>query len=378
MSVRRRSLHATPAKKFVGFDRDAGGFRPLPLHRIRATLQARADKRIRGRPMYCRTGAVFVARKRLMGVRIGASAFSVGLTVLAAAVACSSSQISKPKAAAPAQSGGTSSASGGSIRSRALRVVYHETFADSDPSSQTITLLSDGGSKFRVTFSPPGYEDFIVSDGVKEVDSIQGELEYAPMDQVHVFFRVRTVDLPKLCPAAKRAGRTAVLGRAADRYTCTPASSDDASELTIDSGSGLLLATKTATSTLAVTSFETNATIPAGSFDLPTVPGAVAPTEGLLNSKSPGVPDAQAAATAIEKCRADTNGTLPRAIPATKGPKVILRCGKATESFAVTPGNTVEYRPTGSQYSVTVTLPDGSMIDYASSKCPGAPICIDQ
>jgi len=297
---------------------------------------------------------------------------------LAVVAGCSSSQTSKPKAATPGQSGGTSAASGSSVGSGALRVVYHKTFTDSDPSSQTITLLSDGGRKFRVTFSPPGYEDFIVSDGVKEVDSIQGELEYAPTDQGRVLFRVRTVDLPKLCPAAKRVGRTAVLGRAADRYTCAPASSDDDSELTIDSGSGLLLAAKAATSTLVVTSFEMNAAIPAGSFDLPTVPSAATPTEGLLNSKSPGVPDAQAAATAIEKCRAENNGTLPPAVPATTGPKVNLRCGKATESFAVTPGNTIEYQPNNSQFSITVTRPDGSMIDYDSSKCPGTPLCINK
>jgi hypothetical protein len=327
--------------------------------------------------MYCRTGAVVVAGKRF-SVRGGASALAVGLAVLAFAAGCSSSQTNKPEAATPAKSGGPSTASGGSIGSGALRVVYHETFTDSDPTSQTITLLSDGGRKFRVTFSPPGYEDFIVSDGVKEVDSIQGELEYAPTDQARPFFRVRTVDLPKVCPAAKRVGRTAVLGRAADRYTCTPASSDGDTELTIDSGSGLLLAAKTATSTVAVTSFEMNAAIPAGSFDLPTVPSAATPTEGLLNSKSPGVPDAQAAATAIEKCRTDTNGTLPPAVPATKGPKVSLRCGKATESFAVTPGNTIEYQPNDSQFSITVTLPDGSMIDYDSSKCPGTPLCINK
>ena len=119
-----------------------------------------------------------------------------------------------------------------------------------------------------------------------------------------------------------------------------------------------------------------NATIPAGSFDLPIVTTPPAPTEGLLNSKSPGVPDAQNAATAIEKCRVDAHGTLPPPIR-TKGPKVILHCGPKTEAFAVTPGNSVDYQPHDGQYDITVTLPDGSMVTYASSKCPGTPICIN-
>jgi hypothetical protein len=68
----------------------------------------------------------------------------------------------------------------------------------------------------------------------------------------------------------------------------------------------------------------------------------------------------------------------PPAIPATKGPKVIVHCGAATETFAVTPGNSLDYQPHGDQYDIVVTLPDGSFITYASSKCPGTPICINK
>ena len=46
---------------------------------------------------------------------------------------------------------------------------------------------------------------------------------------------------------------------------------------------------------------------------------------------------------------------------ASKGPKVILHCGAATETFTVTPGNSVEYQPHGDQYDIVVTLPDGSL-----------------
>jgi len=102
--------------------------------------------------------------------------------------------------------------------------------------------------------------------------------------------------------------------------------------------------------TIAATSIDVNVTIPAGSFDVPIVTASPAPTEGLLASKSPGVPDAQSAAIAIEKCRADTHGALPPPIRATKGPKIILRCGARTETFAVTPGNSVEFQPQGDQY----------------------------
>ena len=39
-------------------------------------------------------------------------------------------------------------------------------------------------------------------------------------------------------------------------------------------------------------------------------------------------------------------------------------------------GNTLEYQPDGNNFNIVVTLPDGSMIDYASAKCPGAPLCV--
>jgi len=323
--------------------------------------------------MHGRAGPVLVACVRWMRSRGSASALAAGL-VLVAVAACSTSQSGRRTAVTPAQSGGLSLGSSGSGKSAGLKVTYHATYEDADPSAQTITLLSDGGRKFRVTFDPPGYEDYVVSDGVKEVDSIQGQLEYAPT--IQPAFRVGTEDLAKVCPEAKRVGRTTVLGRAADRYTCKPASPDESSEITIDSGSGILLAERAETSTIAATSIDVNATIPAGSFVLPNVP--VAPEPGLLDSKSPGVPDAQAAATAVEKCRADARGALPPPIPATKGPKVILQCGAGTETFAVTPGNSVAYQPHGNQYDITVTLPDGSSVLYASSKCPGTPICIEK
>jgi hypothetical protein len=296
--------------------------------------------------------------------------------VLVAVAACSSSQSSKPGADTSTHRVEPSLGPRTSAESTGIRVIYHATFTDSDPSVQTITLLSDGGRKFRVTFDPPGYQDFAVSDGVKEVDSIDGRLEYAPT--IIPAFRVSTEDLPKVCPEAQRIGRTTVLGRAADRYTCKPASPDEYSEITIDNDTGIALAAKSETSTIAATSIDVNATIPTGSFDLPKVPAPANPTQGMLDSKSPGVPDAQAAATAIEKCRADARGTLPPPIRATKGPKVILHCGAGSETFAVTPGNSIEYQPHGNQYDITVTLPDGSSISYASSKCPGTPICINK
>jgi hypothetical protein len=200
--------------------------------------------------------------------------------------------------------------------SAGLKVIYHAIYQDADPSAQTITLLSDGGNKFRVTFAPPGYADFLVSDGVREVDSIQGELEYAtsPKDT----FIVGTRGLTKACPGAKRTGPAQVAGRTGVRYVCKPGSVDEFSEMTIDSGTGILLAAKAETSTIAATSIDVNATIPAGSFDLPKVTSPAAPAEGMLNSQSPGVPDAQAAAAAIERCRADSRGALPPAIGATR------------------------------------------------------------
>jgi hypothetical protein len=315
---------------------------------------------------------VRVAGSGLLRVRGGASVFAAGI-VLFAIAACSSSQTSRSGPVTATRTGGPPSGSGGQGGLTGLRVIYHATFKNADPSAQTITFLSDGG-KFRVTYDPPGYQDFAVSDGVKEVDSIQGELEYAPT--IHPSFHVGTEGLPQVCAEPNRAGRVTVLGRTADRYTCKPPSPDELSEVTIDSDSGTLLAAKSETSTIAATSIDVNATIPAGSFDLPRVTTPPAPTEGLLNSKSPGVPDAQNAATAIEKCRADSHGALPPPIR-TKGPKVILHCGAKTEAFAVTPGNSVDYQPHDGQYDITVTLPDGSMITYASSKCPGTPICIN-
>jgi hypothetical protein len=317
--------------------------------------------------MHRRTGPVFVDRSRFLRVWGGASAFAVGLVGFGVA-ACSSSQSGRPVTVTPTQRG--------SGEATGLRAIYHATFAEGiDPSAQTITFLSDGGGKFRITYDPPAPQEFAVSDGVKEVDSAQGLLEYGTM--VHPSFRFGAEDLPQLCPEPTRAGRTTVLGRAADRYACKPAEGDQFSEVTLDSGNGLLLAAKSEISTIAATSIDVNATIPAGSFDVPIVTTPPAPTEGLLNSKSPGVPDAQSAATAIEKCRADTHGALPPPIRATKGPKVILHCGARTETFAVTPGNSVEYQPKGDQYEIVVTLPDGSMIAYASSKCPGTPLCIN-
>jgi len=322
--------------------------------------------------MHGRARGVFIAGTRLMRIRGSALALATGL-VLFALVGCSSSETKQSGTVTPAPSGALSGSSR-SGESRGWRVIYHATYTDADPSVQTVTFLSDRGRKFRVTFDPPGYQDFVVSDGVKEVDSDQGLLDYAPT--VHNTFVIGTADLPTACPEARRVDRTQVAGRAADRYECTPPEVDQLSEVTIDSDNGILLAAKSQTFTIAATSIDLNVTIPAGSFDLPQVPTAP-PTEGLLNSKSPGVPDAQAAATAIEKCRANTHGTLPPAIPATKGPKVIFHCGAATETFAVTPGNTVDYQPHGDQYDIDVTLPDGSFITYASSKCPGTPICIN-
>ena len=288
--------------------------------------------------------------------------------------ACSSSPAGSP-ASGPRSPSSTPDSSANA--SPALRVVYGATFTGVDPSKQTITLLSDGGHKFRITFTPPGYEDFVVSDGVREVDSIQGELEYASSMNQTESFRIHAADLPRLCLSAKRTGSIVVLGHAADHYTCKPASSDGNSELTIETGSGLLLAARAGGATIAATRIELNAKIPAGSFDLPAVPDPGA-TQGLLDSTSSGVPDARNAATAVERCRTEANGVLPKAIPATKGPKVTLQCGKAVESFAITPGNTVEYQPRGKDYSIVVSLSGGGEIDYDSAKCPGAPLCISE
>jgi hypothetical protein len=150
------------------------------------------------------------------------------------------------------------------------RVIYHATFTDADPSAQTITFLSDRGRKFRVTFDPPGCQDFVASHGVKEVDSDQGLLVYTPT--VHNAFVVGTGDLPSVCPEARRVGRTEVVGRAANRYACKPSEVDQFSEVTIDSDSGILLAAKSETSAIDAASIDLNVTIPAGSFDLPQVP----------------------------------------------------------------------------------------------------------
>ena len=197
-----------------------------------------------------RARAVLADVSRFTHSRKSASALATGLALVAVA-ACSSSRSSRPGAATSTHAGEPSLGSRTSAESTGWRVSYHATFTDSDPSAQTITLLSDGSRKFRVTFDPPGNEDFAVSDGVKEVDSIQGQLEYAPT--IQLTFRVGTEDLVKVCPEAKRVGRATVLGRAADRYTCKPASPDESSEITIDSGSGILLAEKAETSTIAAT-----------------------------------------------------------------------------------------------------------------------------
>jgi hypothetical protein len=312
-----------------------------------------------------------IAGSGLSRVPGAASVFVAGI-VLSAIAACSSSQTTKPEPVTPTRTGGPPSGSSGQGGLTGLRVIYHATFKDADPSAQTITFLGGAGGKFRVTYDPPGYQDFAVSDGVQEVDSVQGELTYGPINRPP--FRFGPEDLPQFCAEANRVGRTTVLARTADRYTCKAPGPDELSEITIDSGSGILLSSKSETSTIAATSIDMTATIPAGSFDVPKLP---LPTQGLLNSKSPGVPDAQSAATAIEKCRADAHGALPAPIRATKGPKVILHCGAKTEAFAVTPGNSVDYQPHDGQYDITVTLPDGSMVSYASSKCPGTPICIN-
>jgi len=314
-----------------------------------------------------RIGAVVVAGRRFLRVRAIAPVFAAGL-VLFVVAACSSSQNGSLE----------------SGESTGVRVVYHATYTDADPSEQTITFLSDGGRRFRVTFDPPGYEDFIVSDGVKTVESIEGTPEYISGDQTGIgwqdFFRVRAGDLQRVCPGAKLVGQTTVLGRAADRYTCDPAD-DESAEITIDSDSGILLDVKSDSLTIVATSIDMNAAIPAGSFDLPTVPTVTSDVTAppTPDSKSPGVLDAQNAATAIEKCRADAHGVLPPPIRAAKGPKVILHCGGRTETFAVTPGNSVEYQPQDDFYELVVTLPDGSMI-FAMSDCPGEPadLCIKQ
>src|SRR6266545_5317240 len=103
--------------------------------------------------MYRKTGAVLVASRWSLHGRGTPSAFVVGL-VLVAVAACSSAPTDQPgSATTPAQSGSSSTSSGGSSRSAPLRVSYHVTSKDLDPGTQTITFLTDGGRKFRITFT---------------------------------------------------------------------------------------------------------------------------------------------------------------------------------------------------------------------------------
>ena len=95
-----------------------------------------------------------------------------------------------------------------------------------------LRFSATAAASFRITYDPPVPQEFTVSDGVKEVDSAEGLLEYGTTPS----FRVGAEDLPQLCPQPTRASRTTVLGRAADRYTCKPAGGEQFSEVTLDSG----------------------------------------------------------------------------------------------------------------------------------------------
>jgi hypothetical protein len=108
------------------------------------------------------------------------------------------------------------------------------------PACKPSHFSATAAAKFRITHDPPGYQDFVVSDGVKEVDSDRGLLDYAPT--VHNTFIVGTGDLPTVCPEARRVGRIEVVSRAANRYACKPPEVDQFLEVTIDSDNGILLA----------------------------------------------------------------------------------------------------------------------------------------
>lgn len=221
-----------------------------------------------------------------------ARAVLVSTLGLIAIAACSSSQSGQHAAVRPVQSSGSLTPSSEPSRLGPLKVVYHVKTVNADPPEQTMTLFSDGGSKFRMTWSPPGYEEWVVSDGIRAVESQDhGQLNYYTEEELtkrSLGPFLTAADLAKTCTAVSRLGSATILGRSADRYGCQDNNGEGLpTEITLDSKTGLLLRSTSDAATLTVTSIDLHPTIPAGSFDLsafpspaPTVPPCVRPHPG--------------------------------------------------------------------------------------------------
>lgn len=201
------------------------------------------------------------------------------VAVLVAVAGCSSSKTSEPGKVNPPQT--SRSSTGVAPVQVPLRIVYREksAYADSDPLEWTRTVLSDGNRKVRITWNPHVYDDWVVSDGARAVESQDhGSLVYLTRDEVsQVLPFVTPAQLPMVCPGAVRVGSPTILGRQAIRYTCEKGGQQISfAEITMDSKSGLLLATVSGDGTSEVTSIELNPQIPVGSFDLSAFPSPAA------------------------------------------------------------------------------------------------------
>jgi hypothetical protein len=222
-----------------------------------------------------------------------------GLTIGAMAAApllaaCSSAQTGTAAGVKPVLSSGPSTGSGKASRSGPLRVVYDLKFLDgSDPNEQTQTVLSDGARKFRVTWTPTRYLEWVVSDGLRGVQSSQhGHLDYlTPAEVAQDQPIVTSSDLPTICPGAKPIGRKTILSRTGIRYLCQDTATGLTLELTLESDTGLILSIVASDLTQTVTSIDLHPTIPAGSFDLSAFPiSPTAPPSCLRGVASPTPP----------------------------------------------------------------------------------------
>jgi hypothetical protein len=170
-----------------------------------------------------------------------------------------------PKAAHPSTTGSTSASTTG------YKVVYKLSANGEDQG--TITVLTDGGRRERMTVANGSDVTTYVTDGRRTVSIYASE---APQEESMDGFFGHVVHendgtLAKVCPASRRTGVVTIVGRAATRYSCEPTGQgNDYSEIAVDQQTGLILGTNDAaegrTSAVQV---DVHATLPSDAFVVP-------------------------------------------------------------------------------------------------------------
>jgi hypothetical protein len=170
-----------------------------------------------------------------------------------------------PKGAHPSSTGSTDAPTTG------YRVVYKLSANGEDQG--TITVLTDGGQRERMTVANGADVTTYVTDGKRLVSVYATE---APREEsMEGFFgyvvHERDGTLARVCPAAKRTGVVTIVGRTATRFSCEPDSqASGLSEIAVDDQTGLVLGTNNAAEdrTTAV-EVDVHATLPLDSFVVP-------------------------------------------------------------------------------------------------------------